>query len=325
MRYAYYPGCSLTESAVEFDVSTRALMTALGAELEEVPDWTCCGASAVEAVSRLLTYALPARNLALSERDLPGLDMLIPCSACYLNHLRVEREVLGEKGLRGEMDEILAADGLKYEGTVKVRHLLDVLTNDIELKAVKEKVGHALRGMVLAPYYGCQILRPYKVFDDPERPKTMDPLIKATGAEPLDWSMGSKCCGASLMATKKEVALESVAAILAAAKDADAIVTVCPMCQMNLEAYQKQALRVNGRARPISIVYLPQVLGLAFGLSEKDVLLDKNMTVTERFLNRLRNPEPPEEPEAKDAPAAEKPAKSQGKTEPAREQGTPAQ
>jgi len=284
MRYAYYPGCSLEASAEEYDVSTRRVLNRLGVELSEIADWTCCGASAVEPVSRLLTLALPARNLALVEREAAGLDMLVPCSACYLNHLRVSRECAADRTLPGRINEALGAEGLSYAGKVRVRHLLDVLAKDIGPEAVAAQVSHRLEGLVVAPYYGCQALRPYALFDDPEHPRSMDPLLKALGATVLGWDMGGHCCGASLMATRRDVALVSVAAILNAAAGADVIVTVCPMCQMNLEAYQSQA----HHADTISVLYLPQLLGLAFGLSDGQTLLDKNLAVTDALKSKLR-------------------------------------
>lgn len=276
MKYAYYPGCSLQESAHEFDVSVRAVMDSLGVELVEIPDWTCCGASAAEPVSELMNYALPARNLALAERELAGLDVLAPCSACYLNLLKVNREVVGNKALHGRVNEALEACGLAYGGGVRVRHILDILVNDIGLEAIGGKVGRDLHGMRVAPYYGCQILRPYEVFDDPRKPVTMDIVLTAMGAEVHPWDMGARCCGASLMVTHPEVAMHSVESILAAAEGADAIATVCPLCQMNLEAYQHDAA-AGGHHVPV--LYLTQLMALAFGLEEPAVLLDTNMSL----------------------------------------------
>lgn len=288
MKYAYYPGCSLETSAEEYDVSTREVLARLGVELAETPDWTCCGASAVEPVSRLLSFALPARNLALSEREAAGLDLLVPCSACYLNHLRVERECAKDRTLPGRINEALSAEGLHYGGKVRVRHLLDVLATDIGAEAVAAAVSRRLEGLSVAAYYGCQALRPYALFDDPEHPRSMGPLLAALGATELAWDMGGRCCGASLMATKPEVALVSVGAILKAAQGTDVIVTVCPMCQMNLEAYQAEALRAGGGGHPVSVLYLSQLLGLAFGLPESAVKLDKNLAVTEALKEKLR-------------------------------------
>jgi heterodisulfide reductase subunit B len=282
MKYAYYPGCSLTESAREFDVSTRMVMERLGCELIEIPDWTCCGASAAEPVSKLMNYALPARNLAIVEQEMSGpegvLDVLAPCSACYLNLLKVNREVVGERHLHGRVNEVLAASGLHYRGDVKVRHLLDVLKNDVGAKIVEQKITDGLQGMKIAPYYGCQILRPYPVFDEPGRPVSMEPFITAMGGEVHHWDMANRCCGASLMVGHPEVAIRSVADILNDAAGADAIVTVCPLCQMNLEAYQAKARKAGGT--PVPVLYLTQLMGLAMGLTEKDMQLSANLTLT---------------------------------------------
>ncbi len=300
-KYAYYPGCSLSASAEEYDVSTRRVLGRLGVEVEEIPGWTCCGASAVEAVDDLLSHVLPARNLALAERDLPGLEVLVPCSACYLNLYRTRSEVQIKRTLRDQVGRALDAEGLTYAAVAPVRHLLDVLANDIGADAVKKAVTRELSGLTVAPYYGCQALRPYRVFDDPVRPGTMAPLIEATGASVVDWDMGARCCGASLMVTHKEAALAASGAILAEAGrlGADVIVTVCPMCQLNLEAYQSEALRAAGGGEHVAVLYLPQLLGLALGLEEKEILLGKNLAVTGRFRTRLQH-EPEEE-----APAQE--------------------
>lgn len=285
MKYAYYPGCSLTESAREFDLSTRAVMGQLGAELIEIPEWTCCGASAAEPVSKLMNYALPARNLAIVEQEMDSIDVLAPCSACYLNLLKVNREVVSDRHLHGQVNEVLAAGGLFYRGGVTVRHLLDVLKADLGAKIFEQKVTDPLQGMKIAPYYGCQILRPYPVFDEPGKPVSMEPFIEAMGGEVFEWSMGNRCCGASLMMGHPEVAVKSVAAILADAEGADAIVTVCPLCQMNLEAYQDKAAKEGGTAVPV--LYLTQLMGLSLGLSQDAMQLEKNLTLTARVRDNI--------------------------------------
>jgi len=305
MKYAYYPGCSLRESAREYDVSVRAVMERLGAEIMEIPDWTCCGASAVESVDRRLMHALPARNLALAERDLPGLDILAPCSACYLNLLKFERAAKVDREAMAGANAMIAEEGLSYAGTGgRTRHLLDILLNDVGPEAIREKVEFPLAGIRVAPYYGCQILRPYPVFDDPERPASMEPILTALGATIHPWNVGGRCCGASLMATHKDAALASVGEILRAAAvpdpsdagdenageagcGADLIVTVCPMCQMNLDAYQSQAIRMSGQGAPITVLYLSQLIGLAMGLPGASVLLDKNLAVTGAFRSKI--------------------------------------
>ena len=289
MKYLYYPGCSLEGTAREYDRSTRALLSALGVELTELADWTCCGASAAEAASRLLSLVLPARNLALAEALAPDRDLLVPCSACYLNLKRVEEKVRVSSELRHEINTVLAEDGLAYHGRTRTRHLLDILARDIGAEAVARRVVRPLKGLRIAPYYGCQCLRPYPVFDDPEAPRSMEPLVKAMGADVHPWTMGGTCCGASHMNTKMDVGLELVAALLAAAQGADAIVTVCPMCQMNLEAYQKKALQRAGSADPITVVYLPQILGMALGLDQDALGLGLNLALTKAFRQKLES------------------------------------
>ena len=280
MRYQYYPGCSLEGTALEYDASTRAVMASIGAELFEIDDWSCCGASAAEATSHLLSLALPARNLALAEKRPDVTDILAPCSACYLNLKKVEEKTRHAPDLLQTINSILAEDQLQVSGRMHVRHLLDVMSGDVGPQMIREHVKKKLAGLRVAAYYGCQCLRPYAVFDDPEDPHSMEPLLEAVGARVHPWKMGGKCCGASHMNTNMEVGLQLVAAILQSAKEADAIVTVCPMCQMNLEAHQKKISRKVGEDLSISILYLPQLLGLALGLTEQQLRLDLNLSLT---------------------------------------------
>jgi len=288
MKYQYYPGCSLEGTALEYNVSTQALMKAVGAEILEIDDWTCCGASAAESTSFLLSLALPARNLALAE-NMDGLsDILVPCSACYLNLKKVEEKTRKDTDLLGKINTILGEEHLEFHGKVRVRHLLDVLSNDLGPGAVEPMVKKIFTDLKVAPYYGCQCLRPYAVFDDPEEPRSMEPLIEAIGAEVYPWQMGGKCCGASHMNTKMEVGLELVHAILHGAEGADVIVTVCPMCQMNLEAYQQKISTKYHKTLSKTILYLPQLIGLAIGISEKDLRLDLNLAITKDFRKKLK-------------------------------------
>lgn len=287
-KYAYYPGCSLEVSAAEYDASVRLAYKHLSVGLTDIPEWTCCGASAAEAVSRLLSFVLPARNLARAEEEGFG-EVIVPCSACYLNLRKVYEECRENKALLAEVNEALSVEGLVYNGGAEPRHLLWSLIEDIGLEDIASRVFKPLSGLTVAPYYGCQILRPYKRFDDPERPRTMHRVLKVLGAEVLDWDMAASCCGASLSTTKPDAAMRDIAAILEAAREADAIATVCPMCQLNLEAYQKQAGKVAGFGRRQTIIYLPQLMCLAFGYDEKSAMLHKNLSVTDDFRRKLRS------------------------------------
>jgi heterodisulfide reductase subunit B2 len=287
MQYVYYPGCSLEGTALEYDISTRAMLKLAGIELLELQDWTCCGATAADSVSRLLSVALPARNLALAEKLYPGIDILVPCSACYLNLKKVEISVRSDPERLHKINTVLAQEGLTLSGTVKVKHLLEVLANDLGPDGVAAHVIRPLSGLNIAPYYGCQCLRPFAVFDDPEEPRAMDGLIRAAGADLFEWSMGPKCCGASHMNTKMEVGLTLSGAILAAARGADAIATVCPMCQINLEGYQKKISLLKKQPLSSTILYLPQILGLAMGLTEDDLKMNLNLAVEDGFRMKL--------------------------------------
>lgn len=284
MKYLYYPGCSLEGTAVEYNISTRALFDALGIELVEIKDWTCCGASAAEAQSELLSIALPARNLAIAESMEESIeDILVPCSACYLNLRRAAEETRKDPELLAKVNKVLEPEGLELKGLKRVRHLLDVLSSDIGAIGLAEHINTTMDRYSVAPYYGCQCLRPYVVFDDPEAPTSMEPLILATGARIQDWHMATKCCGASLMNIKPEIAQEMVASILSGASGADAIVTVCPMCQMNLEGYQNQISRSAHKDLHCAILYLPQFLGLAMGIESRDLSLEMNLSNPSAF------------------------------------------
>ncbi len=288
MKYLYYPGCSLEGTAQEYNVSTCAVLDALDVKINEIENWTCCGASAAESKSSLLSLVLPAVTLARAEEMNSGTDVLAPCSACYLNLKKVEVKTRKEPGLLKTINSVLKEENLTYRATIKVRHLLDVLVNDIGVEKIENKIQYPLNGLKIAPYYGCQCLRPYTVFDDPEEPKSMEPILKAAGAQIFSWNMGAKCCGAALLTTKKEEGLKLVASILKASKGADAIATVCPMCQMNLEAYQRLISDRLNQDLGISVVYLPQLLGASMGIEEKKLRLDLNLALAKDLSRKLK-------------------------------------
>jgi len=283
MKYLYYPGCSLEGSAQEYNISTKAVLKALGVELQELSDWSCCGASAAAAVSPLLSLALPARNLAIAEKVSDVTDILVPCSACYLNLKKVEETIRKEPGVLVRLNAVLETENLKLSGRIRVRHLLDVLSRDIDVNRIRSLIEKPLSMMTIAPYYGCQCLRPYPVFDNPERPISMNPLIEAAGARVYPWTMGGVCCGASNLNTHPSVGISLVTALLKEARSADAIVTVCPMCQLNLEGYQSKASGAGNEDLQIAVLYLPQLLGFAMGLPSDDIRLDLNLSANKAF------------------------------------------
>lgn len=287
MNYLYYPGCSLGGTALEYNLSTISLMEKLNAELVEIEDWTCCGATAAQSVDQLLSLVLPARNLALAEKMNQDLDILVPCSACYLNLKKTQVALGSDKKIKAQINDMLVSEDLSVAGSLNVRHLLDVLSRDVDVADIRSAAGNKMDGLTIAPYYGCQCLRPFTVFDDPESPKSMDPFIRATGAQSLDWEMGGQCCGASNASTKPAVGKALVGRILEAAEGVDAIVTVCPMCQMNLENFQKTRGRNANSSVEIPILYLPQFLGLAMGISPKTLGLGLNLSKNTHLLTQM--------------------------------------
>ena len=291
VRYLFYPGCSAEASALEYKQSTLAVLEALGADVEEVPDWTCCGASAGPVVSSLLGAALPARNLALAERAGDGRDMLAVCSACYTNFRRTSQALAGDKDLRTKVDKVLEVEGLKYNGTVRARHLMDVLANDFGADAIGPLVRRRLAGLVVAPYYGCQTVRPFSPFDDDQRPESMVAVLEALGVEVYRHEREASCCGTSLLMTKPQVGLAMAGAVLSACRDADCIVTVCPMCHMNLDSYQDKVSRQLGRKVRLPILFLPQLIGLAFGMGEKSLQFSRHVVSVRPVLDRLARPQ----------------------------------
>lgn len=274
MKYLYFPGCSLKGTGKAYEESLRAVFAELQITLEEIEDWNCCGATAYMSVDSNKAHALASRNLALAEHQVNGkaksVDMVVPCSACFLvlsKALRfLENDALGERKVINALQSI----GLNYQGKVRVRHPLDVLVNDVGLAQIKAQIKRPLKGMKVASYYGCQIVRPYAPFDDPYNPMTMDQLVETLGGSPVPWSLKSRCCGGSLTGTVKEVGLRLSYILLREAQrlGAQLIITACPLCQFNLECFQDEMKKRFEEPVDIPVVFFPQLMGRVFGLSD---------------------------------------------------------
>ena len=273
MKFAYYPGCSLEYTAKPYDQSVRAVMKALDVELVEIDDWNCCGATMYMSVNKLVAYAVSARNLALAQNM--GCEICAPCSSCYTILRKTNRYLEWDPHARERINDALKAANLTYEKPVEVRHPLDILVNELGVDRIAERAVFSLSGVKVAPYYGCQIVRPVHHFDDLEDPTSMDRLFSALGAEVVDYTGKVRCCGGMLMTTSEEVALELNHDLLAAANDADVIVTACPMCQMNLESYQPKINQRFHSQYKLPILYFTQLLGLALGLGATELGIDK--------------------------------------------------
>ncbi|MFO7741138.1 MAG: CoB--CoM heterodisulfide reductase iron-sulfur subunit B family protein [Anaerolineae bacterium] len=281
MRYTYYPGCTSETTAVEFGLSTEAVCEALGIDLLELDDWNCCGASSAHSLDHELGLALPGRNVALAQEA--GLDVLIPCPACYQHCRDADIKMRQDEAWRAKMERIL---GFHYEGEGRPRHLLDVLSNDLDKRELREKVTRPLKGLKVASYYGCVLVRPPELtgWDDPEHPVTMDQLMEVLGAETIDWSYKVDCCGASLTLSRGDIVTELSNKIVegAAEAGADCIVSVCGMCEINLDTRQAPE---SGEKMPI--FYLTELMALALGLDQVEKWLRRH-SVDPRPLLRER-------------------------------------
>ena len=267
MKYAYYPGCSLECNAAAYDWSVRAVAEVFGLELPEIDDWNCCGATEYFSQDELTACAVIARNLALVD---PQLDQVVaPCAACYLNLAKVDRLMAEDPKMGQKINEALSAGGLHYTpGRVRVRHFLELLHSDVGEERIRQKVVRPLTGLRVAPYYGCQWVRPFKEIDNPEYPMKLDELLSWVGAEVIDYPVKAHCCGGHMTQISEPQAFELIRRLLYSAEEykADLIACMCPLCQLNLDAYQS---RVNGYFNTnfkIPIVYFTQVVGLALGL-----------------------------------------------------------
>jgi heterodisulfide reductase subunit B2 len=282
MKYWYYPGCSLKSTGRAYEESLLEVFKALEVPLQELDDWNCCGATSYMSMDEVQAFALAARNLALAERlgvspAEGGVNLVAPCSACYLVLNKTQRYMQLHPDLNQKVNAGLKAIGLHYEDHVKVRHPLDILVNDIGLERITRLVKQPLKGLKVACYYGCQVVRPFATFDNAYNPTSMDRLVEALGATPVKWPLKTRCCGGTLIGTIPETGLRLSHILLKEAlrRGADTMVTVCPLCQFNLECYQDEMGRKFQDPVHLPVLYLTQLMGMAFGLSERALGLQR--------------------------------------------------
>jgi heterodisulfide reductase subunit B len=262
LKVSYYPGCSLHGTAKEYDQSVRAVSRALGIELKEVDDWSCCGATSAHSTNFKLSIALPARNLVAAEKD--ALDVMVPCAACFNRFKTAEHHLKADKQLKGEVEEII---GGKYHGGIAIRNPLDIIFKDIGLDALEGKVIKSLKGLKPVSYYGCLLLRPPEIceFDDYENPVILDKILGALGADARRWSYRTDCCGGSLTISRTDIVAKMVSKIMTMAREAGAncVVTACPVCMANLD------MRASDNVR-LPVFYFTELIALALGLQGPD-------------------------------------------------------
>ena len=282
MKLSYYPGCSPLATSKEYNSSTKAVCRALNIELIELPDWNCCGATSAHYTSHELSITLGLRNLIIAQKQ--GWNLVTICAACF-NRLKIAQAAAeNNPGLKKQVEEIVGYSS-ENKANIKVKHLLEIIRNDIGFDAIKQKVTRPLRGLKIAVYYGCLLVRPRDIcqFDDQENPLVMDQLMETLGAEPLKWSCKTECCGGSLSTTRRDVVIKLVAELLdmAAEAGANCIVTACPLCAMNLEMRGQ-------RNNKMPVFYFSELLGLALGIEKTHKWFSRHLVSPGKLLDVLK-------------------------------------
>ncbi len=302
--YLLYPGCSMEASARAYSDSLKAVSGPLGLNLREIEDWNCCGATEYMGISLTPAYSLIARNLALASEQAQGTRSLVaPCSACYLNLAKADHYMSEKPKLGSMVNQALAAGDLNYvPGSLEIRHLLDVIVYDVGLKAVEQNVVQPLTGLRLAPYLGCMVPRPDYAhrWSDHDHPVELDLLLKTLGATVVDYPLRTECCGGHMPQIGPDIAFEMIRRLIGTADrlEADAMVTVCPMCQLNLDGFQGETNRYFQTDYHMPVLFFTQLMGLAFGINPKELGFGLELVSARNVLDSLGVEVPPETPPA---------------------------
>lgn len=269
--YIYYPGCSLKGNSKHYEESILPVFKEVGLPLDELEDWNCCGATAYFSVDDGMAAAICGRNLSLAEQA--GKDIVAPCAGCYLTLKKSNQFLASGSPKATKILTALEKAGCCYNGKVDVKHPLEVLSREDMLSQLQARITRPLKGLRVACYYGCQLVRPFTDFDDPDYPMSLDRLMAITGAEPVDYSGKTRCCGGSLTGTIEEVGLRLNYILLKEAKrkGADVISTICPLCQFNLEILQDKMVKKYKDDVTMPVLYFSQLLGLAMGIPKEDL------------------------------------------------------
>ncbi|MEK6683310.1 MAG: CoB--CoM heterodisulfide reductase iron-sulfur subunit B family protein [Nitrospirota bacterium] len=290
MKYALYTGCAAKGACPELYQSTMLVAKRLGIEVVEMLNAACCGAGVITEVDPDLALAINARTFAQAEAL--GLNIMTICGTCQGVMGMANHRLKTEEGLLDRINALLKPEGVKYNGRVEVKHLLWIIVGEIGVETLQRYVTRPLSNLRIAPFYGCYILRPSKYlgFDDPENPVSLEKVISALSAHPVDYEGKTKCCGFPLVLEKEPIAIGMVGANLKEAKDegADALVTPCPLCHMNLDIYQERAEKKIGEKLALPIFHLPQLIGLAMGFTPKQLGLSRHLVSTETVVEKIQ-------------------------------------
>jgi heterodisulfide reductase subunit B2 len=278
VEIGYYPGCALHGSSNDYEASVRACLAALNVGLRELDDWICCGATAAHSLNHKLAIALPARNLAIAERD--GFqEVLAPCPMCSMELAKARDAVTRDAKLREEISAIVESPVTGAAAVVNLIHVFEKIGVD-ELKA---KLKQPLKDIQAACYYGCLLTRPPRVvrFDDAEQPRSMEKILEALGAKTVDWGFRTECCGAGMTMANEDIVLDLSHKILTNAKahGANCLVVACPMCHVNLDMKQADIERTHGVKHDLPVYYLSDLAGRALGIADKELGVDRHFVV----------------------------------------------
>ena len=280
MKVSYYPGCSLHATGKEYDQSMKAISKALGIELKEIDDWSCCGASSAHSTNFDLSIALSARNLIAAEKD--AMDVMVPCAACFNRFKMAEHHLKADKNLKAKIENIV---GSKYQGGIAIRNTIDIIFNEIGVDTLAAKVVKPLAGLKPVSYYGCLLLRPPEVcdFENYENPFMLDKILGSIGADVRTWSYKTDCCGGSLAISKTGIVVSMVDKLMAAAREAGAncVVTACPLCMNNLDMRPSKDLK-------LPVFYFSELIALAMGLSGSQETFKSHIFDPQPLLKQLR-------------------------------------
>jgi heterodisulfide reductase subunit B len=284
------------------EMAIKSIAKPLDIELVELKDWTCCGSSPFSGVDKVKAMTITARVLAQAEKT--GLDLVTPCSSCYTILHEANELMKEDHKLAWQVHEALSGVGLNYNGTVRVRHIVEVIYNDVGLEALASKTKRPLTGLKVACYHGCQQVRPEYGYDDREYPDWLDRMAGAMGAEPVDFPLKAKCCGSSLVISETDMALDLIHRLLQNAADngAQAIVsTTCPLCHTALDAYQPAVNTKFKTHFKLPVLALPQFIAVALGFDFKQAALDGNIVSPRKLLNPYFSGKAPAAPKAEPA------------------------
>ena len=289
---AYYKGCLASLSAKELDTSTQALAPRVGLELVELESVPCCGAGDIHEAEPDYYLHLNARILAYAA-DTGSDTLLTVCNVCTLNLRQANWQLLNDADLRDRVNRNLQSVGVPpYERDVDVRHLLWEVAEGEGWELLKRAAHKGLKGLRVAPFYGCQILRPSKVlgFEDPDRPSSLERIIEACGGEAIDYPAKLKCCGFPIIQAREEVALGELIQPIEQAieRGADAMVTPCPLCHLSLDAWQSKLEAATGRTLNMPIVHLSQLIGVAAGLDESELKFKRHVVSVDPVVEKLK-------------------------------------